>query len=108
MVDIRRASAGDTKLAAYLIARTQVLDPVLMERYRQGAAPLAQRFGSSYLVRATGARTLEGSGEGDRVIVATFANMALLEQFWSSPEYTELKKLRQAGANTTVWVANDQ
>jgi uncharacterized protein (DUF1330 family) len=46
---------------------------------------------------------LEGSLEGRSLVVFEFQSMEAMHSFWDSPEYAEVKKLRQGSAELDVW-----
>ena len=61
------------------------------------------KFGGEYLIRGPGAELLEGDfGDGAGVVVSKWPDRAAAKAFWSSPEYTEVKKLREGLADVQV------
>ena len=46
---------------------------------------------------------MEGSLEGRSLVVFEFQSMEAMHSFWDSPEYAEVKKLRQGSAELDVW-----
>ena len=65
--------------------------------------PLATRFGGRYLVRGAKLEVLEGSHDGRSLVVFEFPSMQAIHDFWASPEYLELKSMREGAANLDVW-----
>jgi uncharacterized protein (DUF1330 family) len=47
--------------------------------------------------------TLEGHHDGRRVIVFEFSSMDVIREWWNSPEYAEVKKLRDGAAVLDIW-----
>jgi len=91
-------------MPAYMIAIVQISDRQrFMSGYATAVAPLVERFGGRYLLRAPGAALLEGSwGEGASVVVSEWEDMAALRRFWDSPEYATLRAMRDGLAQAQV------
>ena len=71
--------------------------------YGPAAAELIERFGGRYLVRAPGAELLEGDGPaGASVVISEWPDKAAAKAFWTSPDYAEVKRLRDGIADVTV------
>ena len=72
--------------------------------YGQAAAALIAQHGGRYLVRAPGVRLLEGDwGDGSSAVISEWPDMAALRRFWDSPEYAEIRTLREGIADCRVW-----
>jgi uncharacterized protein (DUF1330 family) len=72
--------------------------------YGKAAAALIERHGGRYLVRAPGVQLLEGDwGDGSSAVISEWPDMAALRGFWDSPEYAEIKTLRDGIADCRVW-----
>jgi uncharacterized protein (DUF1330 family) len=91
-------------MAAWLVVTAHVLDrEAFMQGYGPAAAALLQQFGGTYVVRAPGAVQLEGEGkDGGSVVVSEWENREAALRFWNSPEYTEVKKMREGLADVSV------
>jgi uncharacterized protein (DUF1330 family) len=73
--------------------------------YGAAAAALVERFGGRYVLRGPGAKLLEGSfGDGAAMVISEWPDKATALAFWNSPEYGEVKKLRQGIADCQVLV----
>jgi uncharacterized protein (DUF1330 family) len=71
--------------------------------YGKAAAALVTQFGGRYMLRAPGAELLEGSfGDGASVVISEWPDMQAVRRFWNSPEYAEVKKLRDGLAECQV------
>lgn len=90
-------------MPAYLLARIVVTQEGGWSAYRAEVGPLATRFGGRYLVRGGKLEVLEGSHDGRSLVIFEFPSMQAIHKFWASPEYLELKKLREGAANLDVW-----
>jgi uncharacterized protein (DUF1330 family) len=71
--------------------------------YGRAAADLVNRFGGRYILRGPGAELLEGSfGNGASVVISEWPDKETARRFWNSPEYAEVKKLREGIAEAQV------
>ncbi|MEH6405582.1 MAG: DUF1330 domain-containing protein [Sneathiella sp.] len=82
-------------MAAYMVARINVTDPVQYEQYKILAPVAIKEYGGEYLTRGGAMETLEGQKETLRVVLLKFPNMDKARGFYNSPEY---KKARDARA----------
>ena len=91
-------------MAAYMIIIAKVHDrEPFVAGYGAAAAALIARFGGEYLLRGPGAALLEGSfGEGASVVISKWPDRAAAQAFWDSPEYAEVKRLREGLADVQV------
>ncbi len=94
-------------MATYLISRGRTTNPDLMKEYALRSGPIAQRFGAEYVLRTNKIEAVEGGYEGERLVIARFADRKTFDAFWNSPEYQEARKLRHAAWTGDVWVAED-
>ncbi len=92
-------------MAAYMIVLAKIADRErFLSGYGQAAAALIQKHGGRYLLRGPGVQLLEGDwGDGAGAVISEWSDMAALRAFWDSPEYAEVKKLRQDIADCRVW-----
>lgn len=80
--------------AAYLIAGWNILQPERSRPFGDAVVPLARRAGFQPLAAAP-AQVLEGQWPySGIVILQKYDSMQALQEFWFSPEHTEVKKLR--------------
>ena len=93
-------------MSAYMIVLAKVHDrEKFINGYGKAAAELIPQFGGQYLLRAPGAELLEGEfGKGASVVISQWPDKAALLAFWNSPEYQEVKKLREGLADCQVHV----
>ncbi len=91
-------------MPAYVIVDIDVHDPVTYEEYKRlSGASLAAHDGR-FIVRGGKVETLEGSWRPRRMVVLEFPSVAQAKAWWSSAEYEEAKKIRQASAATEMIV----
>ena len=95
-------------MAAYLVITAQIHDrDRFIGAYGAAAAKLTARFGGEYLVRAPGLEVLEGAHPGGSLVVSKWPDKAAALAFWNSPEYQEVKKLREGIADCQVLLVED-
>lgn len=93
-------------MPAYMIVHATLTD---RERFISGYAPaaakLVAKFGGRYVLRAAGATVLEGDlDEGSSVVISEWSDKAAALRFWKSPEYADVKQLREGCAECRVTV----
>ncbi len=92
-------------MAAWLIIATHIPDreAFVASGYPQAVAELQARFGGEYIIRGPGGQVLEGPGEdGGSVVVSQWKDREAALAFWNSPEYAEVKKLREGLGEVSV------
>jgi uncharacterized protein (DUF1330 family) len=91
-------------MPAYMIISAKIADrDAFINGYGKAAAALITQFGGQYVLRAPGAEMLEGSfGEGASVVISQWPNKDAAKRFWNSPEYADVKKLRDGLADCQV------
>lgn len=91
-------------MPAYMIITAKVHDrEKFITGYGAAAAALIPKFGGEYLLRGPGAELLEGSfGEGASMVISKWPSREAARAFWNSPEYAEVKKLREGLAEVQV------
>lgn len=90
-------------MPAYIIARVEVTD---WDRYREYVArtpACLAAYGGRFIVRGGETVHLEGAHEPGRVVVTEFPTLEAATAFYHSPEYTELRKLREGAATATFF-----
>lgn len=91
-------------MPAYMIVTATISDrDAFLAGYGAKAGELVEKFGGKYLMRAPGAVLLEGGfGDGGSVVISEWPNREAALAFWNSPEYREVKKLRENIADCQV------
>ena len=96
-------------MTAYMIVTAHIHDrDAFMAGYGPAAGALIERFGGRYVVRAPGARQLEGEGwDGASVVISEWPDRAAIRRFWDSGEYAEVRRLREGLADVSVLIVGD-
>jgi len=56
---------------------------------------VAAKFGGRFIVLADQPEPVEGNPDIRRVVILEFPSLEAARAFWTSPEYAEVKKLRE-------------
>jgi len=91
-------------MAAYMIVTAKISDrDKFISGYGPAAGALVSQFGGRYVLMGPGAELLEGSfGEGASMVISEWPDKETAKRFWNSPEYAEVKKLREGIADCQV------
>jgi uncharacterized protein (DUF1330 family) len=91
-------------MAAYVIVEIQVKDPQLYADYRDRAPESIAQYGGRYLVRGGKSELLEGDSLPERFVILEFPNVAQAKAWWASEEYSAIKSIRYAAAESKMFV----
>jgi uncharacterized protein (DUF1330 family) len=89
-------------MPAYLIADVSVENQDVYAEYRRQVLPLIEKYGGRFIVRGGAHETLEGSWRPARLVVIEFPSMAVLKDWYGSPEYKKLIALRQTASRGSL------
>lgn len=91
-------------MPAYMIVTAKIADrDAFISGYGTAAAKLVAQFGGKYVLRGPGAMLLEGGfGDGASMVVSEWESKDAALAFWNSPEYAEVKALRDGIADVQV------
>jgi len=79
----------------YLLFRSEFPDPASIKPYGKAVVPLAAKFGGRFIALADRPEPVEGQPDTRRVVILEFPSLAAARAFWDSPEYAEVKTLRE-------------
>jgi uncharacterized protein (DUF1330 family) len=85
-------------MAAYILARIHVTDPVQYREYTSRTPPVLAKFKGRLLARGGTVVSLEGPEETRRVVVIEFPTLEMAKGFFASPEYQAAKRHREGAA----------
>ncbi len=86
-----------TDTRCYMIVLAELTDRErFLAGYARAVPPLVTRFGGRYVLRGAGGHFLEGGWcESPSALISEWPNREAALRFWKSPEYVELKRLRE-------------
>jgi uncharacterized protein (DUF1330 family) len=82
-------------MTAYVIGEIEVTDPGVYDDYRKQVPATIAKYGGRFAVRGGKAEALEGGWSPKRIVVLEFASYEQALNWYRSPEYAPLIKLRQ-------------
>jgi uncharacterized protein (DUF1330 family) len=91
---------------AYVIYQSDVADEARYEDYKALAAPSVVAAGGKYLVRGGDGEAMEGELPASRTVILEFPSRTAALEWYQSPEYTEIRKLRAGIAKATLYVVD--
>lgn len=83
-------------MAAYaFFDNLNVLDADRLQQYKDRVGDVVERFGGRYVVLGGPAERVEGEWQPAFPVVIEFADLEAARRWYDSPDYAELKALRQ-------------
>ncbi len=89
-------------MAAYLVVEAVITDREKFAAYARQVPELVARFGGEYIVLGGTQEALEGDWGDVRLVVHRWPDMASARRFWNSPDYAEVRKLREGAGEFRV------
>ena len=90
-------------MPAYMFVRVKVTDPARFAAYGKAIAQLIPKFGGKYLARGKVAAGLEGDFDtSEGTLIAEYPSVEKIKELWNSPEYAEVRKLRENAGDAHV------
>jgi len=90
-------------MAALLIIQATVTQRDGYQAYQAAVQPLIGAFGGKLKGTGVGLEVLEGSHDGRRLVVFEFPSVEKIREFWKSPDYSKVRKIREGAATVDVW-----
>jgi uncharacterized protein (DUF1330 family) len=87
---------------ALVVVEITVHDPDTYKEYMVLAPPSIAKFKGRYLVRGGTYEALEGEWNPQRFVVLEFPSAQAAKDWWSSPEYTKARQVRQRSASAKM------
>ncbi len=85
-------------MAVYAVVNIRITDPDRYAEYIEQAPPTIAHYGGKYLARGGKVEVLEGEWSPQRIVILEFETMEQFNEWYSSPEYAPLKRLRGEAA----------
>lgn len=89
-------------MAGYVIADVEVTNPELFGEYRALVAETVELYGGRYLARGGETTLVEGDSAPSRAVIIEFESAARAKEWYDSPEYEPIKRMRLDSANSNV------
>ena len=89
-------------MPAYIIIETDVHDPDQYERYKEATPGTVAAAGGRFVVRGGEVAVLEGEWRPKRLVLLEFDDLEAAKRFYVSPEYQEVKRLREGAADLNM------
>jgi uncharacterized protein (DUF1330 family) len=93
-------------MTVYALAQLKIRDRARYGRYLAAFMPVLIKYKGRLLVADEAPRVLGGVLDVDKVVILSFADEAALQAWANSPEYIEISKDRDAGADVTIVLVN--
>ena len=87
---------------ALVVVEITVHDPDTYKEYMLLATSSIAKFKGKYLVRGGTYEALEGEWNPQRFVVLEFPSAQAAKDWWSSPEYTKARQIRQRCASAKM------
>ena len=91
-------------MPAYVLVDIDIRDPEKYGDYVRVSHLSVEKYGGRFIVRGGAKERLEGDWEPHRLVILEFESVARAKEWWSSPEYAEPKRVRQATAVSNMIV----
>lgn len=89
-------------MPAYIFVEVDIKDPVKYEDYKKLTPATLEAYGGKFIVRGGKTELIEGTEQPKRIVILEFENSEKAKAWWSSPEYSEAKKLRHATSESRM------
>lgn len=91
-------------MGALMFIQADITDRPQFMKYATRAPELIEKFGGRYRCMRGAVEQLEGSKDNRVIVVSEWPSMDAARAFWNSPEYQELKKVREGTADIHVYL----
>ena len=91
-------------MPAYVIVQVEVTDWEKFQDYLKESPGVIAAHGGRYRARGGETVVLEGEDQGKRIVLIEFPSLRKAQDWYNSPEYREVKQLRE-GAATGLLIA---
>jgi uncharacterized protein (DUF1330 family) len=89
-------------VTVYAIAQLKFTDRAAYDRYQARFIEVFRRHPGTLLAADESPQVVEGRWDREKVVLMSFPDVAAFDGWAQSPEYQEISKDRQAGADTVV------
>ena len=89
-------------MTVYAIAQLKFTDRAAYDRYQARFIEVFRRHPGTLLAADESPQVVEGRWDREKVVLMSFPDVAAFDGWAQSPEYQEISKDRQAGADSVV------
>lgn len=89
-------------MPAYVIVEIDIEDQNIYDEYKKLTPAAIAAYDGKFVVRGAKTQCLEGDWNAERIVVLEFPSVERAKEWWSSPEYSKAKSLRQQSAKTKI------
>lgn len=89
-------------MTVYAIAQLKFTDRTAYDRYQAKFMDVFGRFSGTLLAADESPRVVEGSWDGEKLVLMSFPDEDAFRAWAESPEYQQISEDRHAGADTVV------
>ena len=89
-------------MPAYVIVEVTIHNPEEYTDYMKLTPASIAAYDGRFVVRGGKTESLEGDWNPQRIVVLEFPSVERAKEWWSSPEYTPAKEIRQRTASTKM------
>jgi uncharacterized protein (DUF1330 family) len=104
----RASGAQDVAKKGYVIAQIDVTNAQQYGEYAKRSPDIIAKYGGRFVARAGRTVTLEGPAARSRVVIIEYPSFERAQAFFESPEYQQIKKLREGAANAQFILVEGQ
>ena len=91
-------------MGAFMFIQADISNPEQFMEYAKRAPALIEKFGGRYRCMRGAVEQLEGNPDNRKIVVSEWPSMEAAQTFWNSPEYQELKDIREGSADIDVFL----
>jgi uncharacterized protein (DUF1330 family) len=95
-VSARQATAAKK---AYILVEVDVSNAQQYAEYAKGTPSIVEKYGGRFLARGGRVATLEGAAAAGRLVIVEFPSFERAKEYYESPDYQGVRKLRLGAAN---------
>ncbi len=92
------------EMTVYTVAQLTITDRTAYNRYREGFMATLTPFGGRLLAADENPRLIEGSWQGDKVVIIAFESVAQVDAWFASHDYVKIAVDRKAGSHGPVLI----
>ncbi len=91
-------------MAGYVIVDTEITDMDVYSEFIERVPALVESYGGKFIVRGGAVEVLQGDWKPSRLVVLEFESAEKAADWENSPEFAELKAIRDSASNSNVIV----